>query len=294
MVIGVVCGAAPPPKPPKPRCRFRRSRRPRRRPAGGCGTCPSRSGSRGRAGRAGGSARSATCRRRGHRRSRCRTSMPNRPAPRKPPISPRPRPPPNRPGRCAPKPAPAPWLPKLGVVERWIGEMLGAVGVADGMEKVREPRLPNEPPPPRRASAEPDTTSAPARPSKTATTSERKILETRPEDMVGPWRAGKTPAPRICAASCPAANRMGRTDMARHVSMERVRRSATATRRPWEGGVSTARRASAGCGPRHSARRAARSGRTARPPARRSSSGAARPAVPPTAAAPQAVSGSVA
>jgi len=31
------------------------------------------------------------------------------------------------------------------------GDTRGAVGVADGIEKLREPRLPDEPPPPARA-----------------------------------------------------------------------------------------------------------------------------------------------
>ena len=77
-------------------------------------------------------------------------SMPNKPAPRNPPSKPRPNPPPKKPGRANPLLKPR---PGRGVAELWTGDTRGAVGVADGMLKVRLPRLPKEPPPPKRASA---------------------------------------------------------------------------------------------------------------------------------------------
>src|SRR6185437_4253087 len=83
----------------------------------------------------------------------CPNRSPNRPAPMKPAAKPPNSPPPNRPGRVEfPKGVDG----RLGwVVLRWIGAAEGAVRVADGTEKVRAPRLPNEPPPPTRASAVP-------------------------------------------------------------------------------------------------------------------------------------------
>src|SRR5690348_9111442 len=85
----------------------------------------------------------------------CPNSSPNSPAPRNPAANPPNSPPPNRPGRVEfPNGVDVDGRPGW-VTLRWIGAAEGAVRVAEGIEKVRPPRLPNDPPPPTRASAVP-------------------------------------------------------------------------------------------------------------------------------------------
>src|SRR4029077_18009061 len=84
-------------------------------------------------------------------------SRPPMPAPIRPPISPDMKPDPRL--RPPPMPAPAPAKPGegagvFGVMLRWNGvPELGAVRVEGGADQVMLPRLPNEEPPPARASA---------------------------------------------------------------------------------------------------------------------------------------------
>src|SRR5579872_6751480 len=80
-------------------------------------------------------------------------NRPNRPAPIKPAASPRNRPPPGR--LKKPPPMPGPKDGREGCAKlRLNGEAVpGAVDVLGGMEKEREPREPDENPPPMRASA---------------------------------------------------------------------------------------------------------------------------------------------
>src|SRR3569833_4553560 len=88
-------------------------------------------------------------------------SMPNRPAPRKPMARP-PSMPPIIPGRLKKPPllaAPAAAGPAMPGLPGWLKVRFigcavpGAVGVLGGAEKVRDPRDPELPPPPTRASA---------------------------------------------------------------------------------------------------------------------------------------------
>src|SRR5262249_1515232 len=81
-------------------------------------------------------------------------SMPNRPAPRKPAARPPSKPPPGRLKKPPPTDEPIPGLAGCEKVRLNGCAVLGAAGGDGGAEKVREPREPEENPPPTRASAD--------------------------------------------------------------------------------------------------------------------------------------------